>query len=57
MPASMMARSPVLACTAARFCRKAQGPSNVPRGKMSVPFTSRQMVSMRAIPSSVGLPA
>ena len=57
MPASMMARSPVLACTAARFCRKAQGPSNVPRGKMSVPFTSRQMVSMCAIPSSVGLPA
>ena len=57
MPASMMARNPVLACTAARFWRNAHGPSKVPRGKMSVPFTSRQMSAMRSMPSGVGLPA
>ena len=52
-----MARSPELACTEARFCKKAHGPSKVPRGKMSVPFTARQMVAMRSAFSSVGWPA
>ncbi len=57
MPASMMARSPVLACTDGRFCRKAHGPSSGPRGKMSVPFTARQMSAILSAFSSVGCPA
>ena len=50
-----MARSPELECTDGRFCKKAHGPSSGPRGKMSVPFTPRQMSAIRSAFSTVGL--
>ena len=56
-PSSMMRRSPTLEWTAARFCKKAHGPSRAERGKMSVPLMARQFSAIRSMPSGVGLEA